>query len=152
MRPRSKTISHVCPACGAEASPPVPAYCSVCQKLMSEGYEPLDSIRSAHRLQRVGLSNVMVVESKDLFMSDEKNTASQLAWACFVYSLVPYLGILFIPLTFIFGVSGFLFSNARPELGGGSLAVKTMLYSVPVLAVQVLFWWLLYKIPEIAGV
>lgn len=73
-----------------------------------------------------------------------------MAWACFVYSLVPYLGILFIPFTFLVGGFGYFVSVRQPNLGGRKLALASFGLSFVVLAAQVFLWWLLYVIPELA--
>ena len=78
-----------------------------------------------------------------------KNPASETAWACFVYSLVPYLGILFIPLTIAISTFGILVSLRHPASGGKKLSLASFGLSFPVLVMQIFFWWLLYIIPEI---
>lgn len=138
----------ICSACGAEARRGSARFCLVCGKLLSEDYQPLDAIRSSHGLQRMSLTTAET-ETEDLFEKEEKNTASQIAWACFVYSLVPYLGLLFVPLTFAAGGLGYFAAYRRPEIGGGGLASATVGLSFPVLAVQIFLWWLLYIIPEL---
>jgi hypothetical protein len=84
-----------------------------------------------------------------LFARNE-NSIAQTAWACFVYSMVPYLGVLFIPFTLVFGSCGIAISYRSPDLGGRGLALASLGMSFVVLAVQILLWWLLYLIPEIA--
>ncbi|HSK74741.1 MAG TPA: hypothetical protein VK892_23790, partial [Pyrinomonadaceae bacterium] len=78
-----------------------------------------------------------------------KNSVSETAWACFVYSMVPYLGILFIPLTFLIGGFGFAVSFRQPHLGGRKLSLVSIGLSFVVLAIQIFLWWLLFIIPEI---
>ena len=71
-------------------------------------------------------------------------------WACAVYSLVPFLGIVFVPAALIFGAAalfkgrGSADPNERPTL-------NAMLFSVFVLAGQIVLWQLLYLIPELRG-
>ena len=84
----------------------------------------------------------------DLF-EQNKNTVSQTAWACLVYSFVPYLGILFIPLTFLIGGFGYFTALRQPQLGGRRLALISISISFVVLAVQIFLWWLLFIIPEL---
>jgi hypothetical protein len=68
---------------------------------------------------------------------------SSVAWACTVYSLVPYLGILFIPFTIVFsGVE-------RTRANVSRRTLLPLALSVPILAGQLVLWWLLYLIPEI---
>ena len=138
-----------CPACGALGLRGSAKFCLVCGKLLAEDYQPLDSIRSSYGLQRMVLDTAgeRFVDAPGLFMSDDRNTAAQLAWACFIYSLVPYLGILFVPVTVVFGVIGYSIASRRGENGDRSL--RAIALSVIVLAVQILLWWLLYVIPTL---
>lgn len=117
---------------------------------MSEDYQPLDSIRSSHGLQRkyLATSKPQKTEIADLFQQN-KNSVAETAWACVVYSMVPYLGILFIPFAFLTGGAGYLVAWRRPHLGGRKMAVASIALSILVLAVQIFLWWLLYIIPEI---
>lgn len=150
---KTRTIrKRICSACGAEARRINAKYCLVCAKLLKEDYQPLDTYRSSHRLQGQSflIENAKGEEITDLFAREE-NTVSQTAWACFVYSMVPYLGILFIPFTFIIGSFGVALSYRQPHLGGRKLALSSMGMSLPVLVIQIIFWWLLYIIPELSG-
>ncbi len=142
-----------CSACGADSGANHLQYCTVCGKLLSEDYQPLDVIRSSYRLQRTALvaNSLDMANSRSLFERAERNGASQMAWACLVYSFVPYLGIIFVPVTMLIGLAGLLAAVSRPEVGGGKLALSTIGLSIPVLAMQIFFWWLLYYIPTIGG-
>ena len=140
----------MCAACGTETRRGSAKFCLVCGKLLREDYQPLDTLRSSYRLQGQSflVENIRREEVTNLFKKNE-NTISQMAWACFVYSLVPYLGILFIPFTFLIGGFGYFVSLRQPRLGGGKLALVSFGLSFAVLAIQVLLWWLLYIIPEL---
>ncbi len=117
---------------------------------MSEGYQPLDSIRSSYGMQRKPLvASDPPPPTFNLFRV-ERNAISDTAWACVVYSMVPYIGIVFIPLAFLTGGIGYLAAQRRPQIGGGRLAVASVGLSFAVLVVQIFLWWLLYIIPEIA--
>lgn len=145
--------SLICIACGAEARRGNAKFCLICGKLLREDYQPLDTLRASYRLQgkTFGFKRSEITEKgevKDLF-EQNKNTISQTAWACLVYSLVPYLGILFIPFTFFIGGFGYLTAVRKPHLGGRRLALTTIAFSLVVLAVQIFLWWLLYIIPEL---
>src|SRR5688500_4448995 len=96
LRP-SVSLSLICSACGAEATRETAKFCLTCGKLLREDYQPLDTLRASYRLQgkSFGLEAPRKEETVDLFQLN-KNSVSETAWACFVYSLVPYLGILFI--------------------------------------------------------
>lgn len=140
----------ICSACGSDANRGDAKYCLVCGKLMSEGYEPLDLIRSSHGMQRktLNMSGAELSVSEPLF-KENKNSVSEIAWACVVYAMVPYLGILFVPFGFFVGVYGYYVSFRKPDLGGRSLAVTCVGLSLFILAVQIFLWWLLYLIPEL---
>ena len=142
----------VCPACGATDLRAGASYCLTCGKLLSEDYQPLDSLRSSYRMQgrRISHADPTPEKTADLF-SINRNSVSEVAWACFVYSLVPYLGILFVPFTIMIGSLGLGVYLRRPVLGGARLAGVSIGLSFVVFGVQVFLWWLLYIIPELAG-
>lgn len=140
----------VCSACGAKARRAAAKFCLVCGKLLREDYQPLDSLRASYRLQ--GKSFLTENTKKDEIVSlfeRNKNSVSETAWACLVYSFVPYLGVLFIPLTFVVGSFGYVISRRQPQLGGRKLALVCVGLSFVVLAAQIFLWWLLYIIPEL---
>ena len=125
-------------------------YCPVCGKIISEGYQPLDSIRSSYGMQRKPLATPETPAPTINLFHVERNSISDTAWACVVYSMVPYIGVLFIPLAFVTGGIGYLAAQRRPQNGGGRLAIACVGLSFAILAVQIFLWWLLYIIPEIA--
>lgn len=152
-RGASFSISAVCVACGTRAERVAAKYCLVCGKILSEDYQPLDALRSAHHLQ----GKTFLVENaetreeiKDLFEIN-KNSVSEMAWASFVYSMVPYLGILFIPFTIIVGTYGFGVAVRYPKAGGKNLSLVSIGLSFFVLGIQIFLWYLLYLIPELTG-
>jgi hypothetical protein len=147
---RYSSVNLNCPACGAAPRRENARFCLVCGKHLREGYEPLDRLRASYRLQgrNFDLQPKKKEEIINLF-EENKNSVSQTAWACLVYSFVPYLGILFVPLTFFVGGFGIIVALRRPHLGGRRLATASFVLSFVVLAVQIFLWWLLYKIPEI---
>jgi hypothetical protein len=79
----------------------------------------------------------------------QNNSTSEIAWAFAVFSWVPYLGVLFLPFAFIFGVSGFYISIKKTHLSGRELSINSLISSFIVFAVQILLWYLLYLIPEL---
>lgn len=147
-----KVIPRECPACGTTAVASYGGGCRVCGKLLSEDYQPLDMLRASYGLQRAALVTPETAAGKTavLFATDEKNAAAQISWASFVYSLVPYLGILFIPFTLASAAVGYAAAARRPVIGGERLAATSFGLSFPVLALQIFLWWLLYIIPELA--
>ena len=140
----------ICSACGAAARRGTAKYCLDCGKYLAEGYQPLDTIRSSYGLQRAALNPVAEPEVEaGLFAPPNSNNASQFAWACFVYSLVPYLGIIFVPVAVVSALIGLAAVSRRPEIGGANQAASVIGLSVLVLSFQILLWWLLYVIPQI---
>ena len=141
---------EICSACGSKAVRASANYCLVCGKTLSEDYQPLDTIRSAHHLQGKSflVENTKSPEVEDLFERNE-NGVSQTAWASFVYSMVPYLGILFIPFTVVIGGAGVAHSYKHPSAGGRKLALVSIGLSFFVLFLQLFLWWLLFIIPDL---
>ena len=147
-RPSSRHV--VCSACGAESERESARFCRVCRKPLFEDYEPLDALRASYRLQGKTLQFEREQKREDLSLFEEnKNPASSTAWAFVVYSLVPYLGILFCPGAILMGGVGIYVSYRKPYLGGGKTSVYSIALSFIIFAVQVFLWWLLYLIPEL---
>jgi hypothetical protein len=145
------SVPVICSACGTEARRENARFCLVCGKLLLEGYQPLDALRASYRMQGKTFSPAepkQAEEIQNLFEKNE-NSVSQTAWACVVYSFVPYLGILFVPFAFLVGSFGVLVSYRKPYLGGRKLSLVSVGLSFVVLVVQISLWWLLYFIPEI---
>ena len=82
----------------------------------------------------------------DIF-EQNKNTASEMAWACVVYAMVPYLGIFFLPFAFAAGGAGYLASHQRPKSGGKKLSLISLGLAGAVLVIQIFLWRLLYYVP-----
>ena len=150
QNPKSKVQNWICSACGTAARRGNAKFCLVCGKLLREDYQPLDTLRASYRMQGKSFEfqRAETEDVKDLF-EQNKNTVSQTAWACLVYSFVPYLGILFVPFTFLIGGYGYMTALREPQLGGRRLALISISISFVVLAVQIFLWWLLYIIPEL---
>jgi hypothetical protein len=151
MNEARRTIEVVvCSACGSEARRENAKFCLTCGKFLREGYQPLDTLRASYRLQGKTFApeEPKREEIQNLFEKNE-NTVSETAWACVVYSFVPYLGILFVPLALLVGSFGVLVSYRKPYLGGRRLSFVSIALSFVVLVVQIFLWWLLYFIPEI---
>ncbi len=142
------SFSLVCAACGTKARRESASFCLVCGKSLDEDYQPLDTLRASYNLQGKSFAVEEKPEEIDLFERN-KNSISQTAYACLVYSFVPYLGILFIPFTFGIGGYAYLTAVRQPHLGGRKLALMTISTSFFVLAMQIFLWWLLYVIPEL---
>jgi hypothetical protein len=140
----------ICVACGAEAARDTAKFCLICGKLLREDYQPLDRIRSSYNLQGKNFGFLSSQnEYKDDLFEINRNPVAETAWACCVYSLVPYLGILFVPFTLMIGSLGFAVSVTHPEMGGRKMSLASIGVSFGVLIVQAFLWWLLYIIPEL---
>jgi hypothetical protein len=151
QNPRSPIQNQTCVACGTPTERRFAKYCRVCGKFLFEEYQPLDNLRASYRMQGKTIVFEQVAEGEEvvnLFEINE-NGISQTTWACFVYSLVPYIDIIFIPLTLVFGSFSLVISAQKPALGGRKLALVSMTLSFVVLAIQILLWWLLYIIPTL---
>ena len=147
-----KPARVICAGCGGEALRNDANYCLVCGKFIAEDYQPLDAIRSSYRLQRKRLwKRGANVTDGELLFRENKNAVSETAWACVVYSMVPYLGIIFVPFAIAAGGWGYFVSVRRPFLGGGRLAAFSIGLSFLILTVQIVLWWLLYIIPELGA-
>ncbi len=113
-----------------------------------EDYQPLDTLRASYRLQGKNFQIADKEETEDLF-AENKNSASATASAFVVYSLVPYLGILFCPGAFLLGGVGIVTAYRQPSLGGGKTSLYSLFLSLIIFTIQILLWWLLYVIPEL---
>lgn len=134
-----------CPACGTSAARDYAKFCRICGKFLSEEYQPLDTLRASYRLQGKSFHTAEDQEIGGLF-AENRNSASSTASAFVVYSLVPYLGILFCPGAFLMGGIGAFAAYRKPHLGGGRTAIYSIVLSVIIFAVQIFLWWLLGKV------
>lgn len=136
-----------CAACGAQQSSKK-CKCEVCGKNLQEEYHPLDLIRSSYNLH--GKSLIPNSEINENLFEINRNPASETAFACLVYSLVPYVGILFIPFALVAGGYAVINYSLNPQIGGKKLSLLSLLLSFCVLLIQIFLWYLLYLIPEIS--
>lgn len=140
-----------CSACGANANRLTAKFCAVCGKILNQDYAPLDSLWSSYNLQTRSEAEKLEKnksEIKDLF-DKPGNGAAATAMAFVVYSLVPYLGILFCPGAILMGGIGLAVSYQKPQLGGRQTATYSICLGAIITAFQILLWWLLYLIPEL---
>lgn len=88
------------------------------------------------------------MQDETVLFEPVKDPFNETAWACVVYSLVPYLGLFFIPFGIILGIYGFFkagdhsSAEARRPLFAAAL-------SILVLGGQLFLWWLLYLVPTL---
>lgn len=144
-----KIENSTCSACGSEIARDSARFCNVCGKLLFEEYQPLDNLRASYNLQGKSFEFQQKLPEETLLFEQNKNQMSETAWACLVYSMVPYLGILFVPFTFLIGGFGYANAIRQPQIGGKKLAITSIYLSFAVLAIQLFLWWLLYFIPQI---
>ena len=123
--------------------------CGVCGKLMSEGFQPLDVIRSSYGMQRKRLDFGREIAAETLFY-EQPPLVSKIAWACAVYSMVPYIGVIFIPFAIIIGSCDYFAAQRDGRKSDQRAALITLTVSSLLLAAQIILWWLLYLIPELA--
>ncbi len=155
VMPRNQNSDEplTCAVCSQPANRVKAKFCAVCGHELREDYAPLDMLRASYNLRRnpslkQNVSSSKQMETSNLFNSNH-NSASSTATAFVVYSLVPYLGILFCPGALVLGCVGLMVSYHKPQLGGRQTAIYNLLLGSFVLAVQVLLWWLLYIVPEL---
>ena len=75
---------------------------------------------------------------------EKRPFASSAVWACAIYSLVPFVGVVFVPFVFVFGIV----AMGRGERS----ALIAVAAGALILIVQLVLWWLLYAVPRWAAV
>jgi len=83
-------------------------------------------------------------------VTPQPSNVASTARAFATYSLVPYLGILFCPgavLIGSFGIVKYFRSKAAVGVETRNVCYLSVLVGVIILAVQLLLWWILYKVP-----
>ena len=79
--------------------------------------------------------------SRDVSLFEEKKPlATSAVWACAVYSLVPFVGVVFVPFVLVFG----LVAVSR----GDPVDRRALAAGVLILIVQLILWWLMYAVPK----
>jgi hypothetical protein len=84
-------------------------------------------------------------------MTDKQPGLASIARAFATYSLVPYLGILFCPGAVVAGSLGVIQSYRFPTDSNASARGACYISAIVgalVLIIQLLLWWILYKVPE----
>lgn len=75
---------------------------------------------------------------------------ADIAWAGFVYSFVPYLGILFTPVAVIFGVIDILRAKRRGDPTRRPL--RGLAIAIVLGVVQIFLWYLLFAVPKLGRI
>ena len=79
----------------------------------------------------------------DLF-GEKRPFASSTVWACVVYSLVPFLGVVFVPFILVLAAVG--------SVRGDGIDRRALAAGVSIFIVQLVLWWLLYVVPKLEPV
>jgi hypothetical protein len=141
-----------CAVCSERARRLSAKFCAVCGHDLRQDYAPLDVLRASYNLRKQSvkrdISPPRSSTKEELFLENH-NSAASTAMAFMIYSLVPYLGILFCPGALVFGGIGLAVSFQKPQLGGRQSSAYSLLLGSIILAVQILLWWLLYIVPEV---
>jgi len=85
-------------------------------------------------------SPVMAASDDISLLEERRPFASSAVWACAIYALVPFIGVVFVPFIFVFGVVALI--------RGEHSALRAMGSGVLILIVQLVLWWLLYVVPK----
>lgn len=162
---------RACAACGAAARRDSARYCSTCGRELGADYFPTDTLRASYRFEsrpaerREGSPVAVRVRRRErpaprrgatgarpkaevLMAARQNNGSAATALAFVTYALVPYIGILFCPGALVAGGFGLLRAYRSPHAGGRRAAALALLLGLLVLGVQLLLWWVLYKVPE----
>jgi len=160
---------RACPACGASARREQARFCATCGRALVGGYFPSDSVRASYRFERAPAQppqhrpaaarakrrgaarrGPAARGGREFMPRVRESGAASLAFAFVTYALVPYLGILFCPGALLCGGVGLVRAWRSPQ--GGHAAARASALSIVlgllVFCVQLLLWWILYKVPE----
>jgi hypothetical protein len=154
---------RACPACGAAARRAAARFCATCGRTLDESYLPADALRASYFLQQQKLVRQVQSGRQPVRMQAREqrrapappvsrttniNGASTTALAFVTYSLVPYLGILFCPGAIVMGGLGLLNWHRAPQRGGRRASYASIVLGLVILCIQILLWWILYKVPQ----
>ena len=159
--------ARACAACGAAARRAGARFCETCGRRLDEDYFPTESLRASYSFERgagaarpnrrregSGARRPAAARARprvEFMPVKRENGAATTGLAFVTYALVPYLGILFCPGALVMGGVGLWRAHRAPQLGGGRASALSLLLGLVILCVQLLLWWLLYKVPEWAG-
>lgn len=161
----------VCPACGASGQRAGARFCATCGRLLEgeDGYLPADALRSSYHYQQRRLPvptppvpsvrtdaarldglRRRVAPPVVAVASTNSDGATRTAMAFVTYALVPYLGILFCPGALLMGGIALMRARRSPTQHAAATRAATLSIALGllILVVQVILWWILYKVPE----
>lgn len=81
-------------------------------------------------------------------MVKNSNGPSHVALAFVIYSLVPYLGILFCVPAIAMGGFGLARWRRSPLVGGRNASLIGILLGFLIFCGQLFLWWIIYQIPQ----
>jgi hypothetical protein len=150
---------RACAACGAAARREGARFCAACGSALGEDYFPTDSLRASYSFERRAAGEQRprrrVVRVRhaprprvEFMPSKQENGAAATGLAFVTYALVPYLGILFCPGALVMGGVGLWRARRLPQATGRRAAALSILLGLVILFVQLVLWWVLYKVPE----
>ncbi len=133
--------SLVCRSCGAAQRRASARFCVVCGSRLEHDYAPSSALRASYRFAPVRL-----LEDRASARGEAAHTSdlcASTALAFMIYSLVPYVGIIFSPGALLFGLAGLWRRGVRHRASVVALVGGALIF-----VFQVFLWWILYKIPE----
>ena len=90
------------------------------------------------------------INLKAKFASEpSRSLSSSVTFACNVYSIVPYIGIIFVPLATIFGGRDYLAARRDDDSARARSALQFLAVSLLLLIFQIFLWSLLYIVPTL---
>jgi hypothetical protein len=78
----------------------------------------------------------------------DKPLSSRSAFACNIYSMVPFIGVVFLPIALVFGSVGYIRARRAGNKSDLRFGVGSLVLTLAVAGVQVFLWWLLYIVPR----
>ena len=75
--------------------------------------------------------------------------SSNPAFACNVYSMVPYIGVLFLPIAFVIGGRGYVKALRTGNTKDSRFCVGSLALTLFLTVIQLFLWSLLYIVPTL---
>jgi hypothetical protein len=84
----------------------------------------------------------------EFFANAKEDDVAAVAKAFATYALVPYLGILFCPGAVIVGCIGIIRSHPSSGSTRRGICYRSIVAGLTIAAVQLVLWWILYRMPD----
>ena len=88
-------------------------------------------------------------DNPSVAFASESPLSSSVTFACNVYSMVPYIGIIFVPLAALFGGRDYLAARRADDSARARSALRFLGVSVSLIIFQLFLWSLLYIVPTL---